>query len=88
MSNQERFGLKLREAKGHGVRVEAVEATSASARAGLIPEDVLTEVENRPVRTPSDCLGALRSGISRSPGGVLVQLERQGLRTFVLLRSD
>jgi S1-C subfamily serine protease len=88
VSSQERFGLKLREVKGHGVRVEAVEATSASARAGLLPEDVLTEVENRPVRTASDCLGALRSGISRSPGGVLVQLERQGLRTFVLLRSD
>jgi len=30
----------------------------------------------------------LRSGMSRSPAGVLVQLERQGLRTFVLLRLD
>jgi S1-C subfamily serine protease len=88
VSNQERFGLKLRELKGHGVRVEAVEATSASARAGLLPEDVVTEVENRPVRTVSDCLAALRSGVSRSTPGVLVQLERQGLRTFVLLRAD
>jgi serine protease Do len=88
VSSQERFGLKLRELKGHGVRVEAVEATSASARAGLLPEDVLTEVENRPVRTITDCLGALRSGLSRSTAGVLVQLERQGLRTFVLLRND
>jgi serine protease Do len=88
LSSQERFGLKLREIKGHGVRVEAVEATSASARAGLIPEDIITEVENRPVRTAADCLAALRSGMARSPAGVLVQLERQGLRTFVLLRFD
>ena len=88
VSNQERFGLKLREIKGHGVRVEGVEASSASARAGLIPEDIVTEVENRPVRTVSDCLAALRSGMARSPAGVLVQLERQGLRTFVLLRLD
>jgi S1-C subfamily serine protease len=88
VSSQERFGLKLKEIKGHGVRVEAVEATSASARAGLIPEDIVTEVENRPVRTAADCLAALRSGMARSPAGVLVQLERQGLRTFVLLRFD
>ena len=88
VSSQERFGLKLRELKGHGVRVEGVEATSASARAGLLPEDVVTEVENRPVRTVADCLAALRSGLSRNTAGVLVQLERQGLRTFVLLRVD
>ena len=88
VSSQERFGLKLRELKGHGVRVEGVEATSLSARAGLLPEDILTEVENRPVRTVADCLGALRSGLSRSTAGVLVQLDRQGLRTFVLLRAD
>jgi serine protease Do len=88
VSGQERFGLKLKEVKGHGVRVEGVEVTSPAARAGLIREDVLTEVENRPVRTVADCLAALRSGMSRSPAGVLVQLERQGLRTFVLLRLD
>jgi S1-C subfamily serine protease len=88
VSSQERFGLKLREVKGHGVRVEGVESTSASARAGVLPEDVLTEVENRPVRTVADCLAALRSGLARSSAGVLVQLERQGLRTFVLLRAD
>jgi serine protease Do len=88
VSSQERFGLKLRELKGHGVRVEGVEATSASARAGLLPEDVVTEVENRPVRTVADCLAALRLGLSRNTAGVLVQLERQGLRTFVLLRVD
>ena len=88
VSSQERFGLKLRELKGHGVRVEGVEATSASARAGLLPEDVVTEVESRPVRTVADCLAALRSGLLRNTAGVLVQLERQGLRTFVLLRVD
>ncbi len=88
VSNQERFGLKLREVKGRGVRVEGVETASASARAGLLAEDVLTEVENRPVRTAADCLAALRAGMARSPAGVLVQLEREGLRTFVLLRLD
>jgi serine protease Do len=88
VSNQDRFGLKLKEIKGHGVRVEGVEAASPSARAGVVPEDLLTEVENRPVRTVADCLTALRAGMARSPAGVLVQLERQGLRTFVLLRPD
>jgi S1-C subfamily serine protease len=88
VSSQERFGLKLREVKGRGVRVEAVDAASVSARAGFLPEDLLLEVENRPVRTVSDCLAALRLAIGRNPAGVLVQLERQGLRTFILLRMD
>jgi S1-C subfamily serine protease len=88
VSPQERFGLKLRETKGRGVRVESVEKGSLAARCGFQPDDSITEVENRPVKGVAECLQALRSGLARSGAGVLVQLERQGLRTFILLRTD
>lgn len=83
----ERFGLVLKDARPRGVRVESVESGSAAALADLVPGDLITDVEGRPVRTSVDCLSALRSALSKGAGsGAILQIERQGRRTFVLLR--
>ncbi len=85
---QDKFGLTLRELKGRGVRVEGLSEGSLAARAQLQLQDIITEVENRPVRTSAECLGAIRTALARGgPGGALLQVERQGRRTFVLLRG-
>ncbi len=83
----ERFGLVLKDIRPKGVRVESVEAGSAGARADLVAGDIITDVEGRPVRSSSDCLTSLRSALSKGTGaGAILQIERQGRRTFVLLR--
>jgi len=87
-SSQERFGLTLREIKGRGLRVEALAQGSAAARSDLQRQDLITEVENRPVRTVTECVGALRSALGRTGnGGAILQVEREGRRTFVLLHN-
>jgi len=83
----DKVGLTLKELKGRGVRVEAVAEGSQAAKADLQLQDIITEVEGRPVHTVAECISALRSGSGRSAGtGVLVQVERMGRRTFVLWR--
>jgi S1-C subfamily serine protease len=86
---QERFGLTLRELKGRGLKVEGLAEGSVAARSDLQRQDIITEVENRPVRTLSECITALRSAFGRSGTGVaLLQIEREGRRTFVLLHGN
>ncbi len=85
---QDKLGLVLREVKGRGVRVESIADGSLASRNDLEERDIVTEVENRPVRTVAECLSAIRVGVGRSRGGVLLQVERQGRRTFVLWRNS
>jgi S1-C subfamily serine protease len=85
---QERFGLTLHEVKGRGLRVDAVVEGSVAARGELQVQDLITEVENRPVRTAPECVATIRSALGRGgAGGALVQVERQGKRIFVLLKT-
>jgi S1-C subfamily serine protease len=86
--SQEKFGLTLRELKGRGVRVEGILEGSVAAANDLELQDVITEVENRPVRSAVECISAIRAAEGRSRAGVLMQVERQGRRTFVLWRSN
>jgi S1-C subfamily serine protease len=83
----ERFGLTLKEMKPRGVRVESVEPESMAARAELLSGDLITDVEGRPVRTANECLGAIRAALSKGGGGAILQIERQGRRTFALLKA-
>ncbi|MEK0446807.1 MAG: hypothetical protein RLZZ399_2128 [Verrucomicrobiota bacterium] len=86
--SHERFGLALREIRARGVRVDAVEAGSLAARAELAVGDIITDVEGRAVRSSVDCLNAIRAALSKeSGGGAILQIERQGRRTFVLLKG-
>ena len=88
-STHEQFGLVLKETKGRGVRVDTVVDGSIAFHADLQPQDIITEVENRPVRSPLDCLNAIRGALGKSgTGGALLQLERGGRRTFVLLKNN
>ncbi len=83
----DKIGLTLKELKGRGVRVEGVAEGSQAAKAELQTQDIITEVEGRPVRTVAECMSALRTGARRGVGnGLLVQVERMGRRTFVLWR--
>jgi S1-C subfamily serine protease len=69
-----RLGLRLRSTEalrpaipsvGLGLIVEAVEAGSPAARAGLVPGDVVTAIDGRPVEAPRDLARALET---RHPG--------------------
>lgn len=84
----ERFGLTLREVKPRGVRVEAVDPGGLAAHSELVVGDVITDVEGRLVRSSGDCLAAIRMALSKGGNaGAILQVERQGRRTFVLLRA-
>ena len=86
---QDRFGLTLHEIKGRGLRVEAVAEGSLAARSDFELQDLITQVDSRPVRSASECLAAIQAALARGGfGGALLQVERQGRRTFILLRSN
>jgi serine protease Do len=86
---QDRFGLSLHEIKARGVRVEAISEGSLASRSDLEVQDVITEVDNRSVRNVAECMQAIRASVTRGgSSGALLQVERQGRRTFVLLRNN
>ncbi len=58
------FGLSVTE----GVRVEAVVAGSGAEQAGLLPGDVMIEIDGQPIRSVEDFLSALRN---HEPGDAL-----------------
>jgi S1-C subfamily serine protease len=84
----DKLGLSLREVKGRGLRVEGIAEGSLASRNDLEAQDLITEVESRPVRSVLECISAIRSAAGRSRGGVLIQVERHGRRTFILWRNN
>ena len=83
----DKMGLTLKDLKGRGVRVETVLEGSRAAKLEFQPQDIITEIEGRPMRSAAECLSTLRSGTARAAeGGLLVQIERQGRRTFIVWR--
>ena len=86
-SPSDKLGVTLKEVKGRGVRVESIAEGSRAAKLEFQPQDIITEIDGRPVRSAGECLGTLRSATARAgEGGLLVQIERQGRRTFILWR--
>lgn len=86
---REILGLKLAEHEGRGVNVAEVAPGSAAAKAGVQAGDVVMEVENRRVSAVEEAVGA----IARSSGmalrkGILLNLERKGKRTYVVVEAS
>ena len=85
----ERLGMVLKPAKSKGARVESVEVNSPADRCQILVGDLITDIENKPVHSVADCVNAIGASVGRNPStGVLLQIERQGRRIFVLLYGD
>jgi S1-C subfamily serine protease len=82
----ETLGLKLRDGKPKGAQVIGVIPGSAAARAEVLSDDLITEVENRPVNDAAGCVSAITTGmVTKGNKGVLLNIERGGRQTFILL---
>lgn len=86
-TQNDRFGLVLKDAKPRGVRVEAVEPDSVAWKAEMMVGDLITDVEGRQVRSALECHAAIRTALLKGGGGAVLQIERQGRRTFALLKA-
>ena len=95
--NAETLGMKLKATDGRAVVAE-VAPDGPAAKAGLRVEDVITDVESKSVGGPGAVFAAIAAGGGkdgfRVPGesagksrkkGVLLNVERKGERTFVVL---
>jgi S1-C subfamily serine protease len=82
----EALGLKLRDAKAGGAQVVSVASNSPAAHADLAPDDVITGVESRSVNDAAGCVSAITTAlVTKGNKGVLLNIERQGRRAFIIL---
>jgi S1-C subfamily serine protease len=82
----ETLGMKLRDGKPKGAQVIGVTPNSPAARAEILSDDVITEVENRPVNDAAGCVSAITTGmVTKGNKSVLLNIERGGRQTFILL---
>ncbi|MEI9895370.1 MAG: trypsin-like peptidase domain-containing protein [Chthoniobacter sp.] len=86
VAKAETLGLKLRDGKPTGAQVVSVAAGSPAAHAEIFVDDVITEVESKPVNDAAGCVSAIATGlVTKGNKGVLLNVERQGRRAFVIL---
>ncbi len=82
----EMLGLKLRDAKPAGAQIAEILADSPASKAEILADDVITEVETKPVADAVACAAAITVGIeAKGSKGVLLNIERRGKRTYVVL---
>jgi len=82
----ETLGLKLRDGKPAGAQVVSVAPGSPAAHAEIFPDDVITEVESKPVNDAAGCVSAITTGlVTKGNKGILLNVERQGRRAFVIV---
>jgi S1-C subfamily serine protease len=82
----ETLGLKLRDGKPTGAQVVDVAPGSPAAHAEIFADDVITEVETKPVNDAAGCVSAIATGlVTKGNKGVLLNVERRGRRAFVIL---
>ena len=85
----ETYGLKLHDAKPAGARVVEIVAESPASKVEILAEDVITEVDTKPVADSSVCAAAIRAGIEAKGGrGVVLNIERRGRRIYVVLNPQ
>jgi S1-C subfamily serine protease len=77
---------RLRLGDAHGVIVTDVADNSTAAAQGIEREDVITEVDGKPVTS----VGSFREALSKADPkrGVLLYLDRQGSKTFAVLKAN
>jgi len=82
----ETLGLKLRDGKPTGAQVVSVAPGSPAAHAEILPDDVITEVESKPVNDAAGCVSAIATGlVTKGNKGILLNFERRGQRAFVIV---
>lgn len=85
----ETFGLKLHDAKPAGARVVEIVAESPASKVEILADDVITEVETKPVADAAACAAAIGAGMeAKGSRGVLLNLERRGKRMYVVLNPQ
>jgi serine protease Do len=67
-----------------GLVVRGIAQGSAAAASGLLPGDIITEAGGKPVRAKADLEAVLAEADMKR--GVMVFVERQGQRTFAILK--
>ena len=83
--NAETLGMKLKGVDGHAM-VSEVTADGPAAKAGLRANDTITDVESKAVASPVAVFEAIAASTGKAgKKGVLLNVERKGKRTFVVL---
>ncbi len=83
----ETMGMKLRDAKPTGAQVVGTQPDSPASHAEIFPDDLITGVEGAPVADAAGCVSAIAaSHLTKGNKGVLLNIERRGQRTFVILQ--
>ena len=81
----DKCGMTLKTHDGHVV-VSDIEPESAAAKAGVHPDDIITDVDSKPVAELRALLDAIAPGAGKSAKkSVILNLERKGKRTYVVL---
>ncbi len=85
----ESYGLKLHDAKGEGARIVEVVADSPASKVEILADDLITEVDTKPVADAAACAAAISAGFeAKGRKGVLLNLERRGKRIYVVLNPQ
>jgi S1-C subfamily serine protease len=85
-SKAESLGLKLRDAKPAGAQVAEIVPDSPASRAEILAEDIITEVESKPVADAAACAAAIGAASEAKAGrGVIINIDRRGKRLFVVI---
>ena len=85
----ESFGLKLNDAKPAGAQVAGIVEDSPASKAAIMAGDVITEVGAKPVGDAAACAAAITAAAAGKSGkGVLLNIDRRGKRTYVVLNPQ
>ncbi len=84
----EGWGLTLRDRAKGGPVVVKVAPDSAAAKADIHVEDLITEVETKRVTSAAGALTAIGATDVRGKKGVLLNVDRNGKRTFAVLEKE
>jgi membrane-associated protease RseP (regulator of RpoE activity) len=77
-------GMKLSDSRPTGARVFAVTTGSSAANAGVLLEDVITEIDGKPVANVEECVSAL--AFANRKKGITLLIQRDGQQSPITLQ--